>query len=218
MSPNALYQFQPPPLSITGQMRLYEVDELPAQFQLGAARRRWLTYIGAGVLAVAVAAIATFSIIRSVRDSGPALGAVRVDSVPAGADVLFDGTRMPQRTPLTIPQTPVGTRHTIRIELAHYEPYEEPIEIPHQGGDVAVVATLKSVADKILIESVPSNAEIRIDGALRGRTPATISDIDRDSAKLLELRLKDYQPYQKSLQDVTWPADGKLKVYAKLVR
>ena len=80
------------------------------------------------------------------------------------------------------------------------------------------MASLKAVADKILVESVPSNAEIRIDGALRGRTPATISDVDRESARLLELRLKDYQPFQKSLQDVVWPSDGKLKVYAKLVR
>ena len=220
LAPGALHHFPPPPppLSITHQMRLYEVDELPPQFQLGAPRRRLLTYIVSGVLAVSVAAVATFVVVRSMRDAAPVLGTVRVDSVPASAEVLFDGTRLPNRTPMTIPRTAAGTRHTIRVELAHYSSHEEQIEVPPQGGEISVMATLKAVADKILVESVPSNAEIRIDGALRGRTPATISDVDRDSAKLLELRLKDYQPYQKSLQGVTWPNDGKLKVYAKLVR
>ena len=218
MPPNGMYLQRPPELTMTGQLRLYEVDELPPQFQLGAARRRWFTYVASGVAAVTVAAVATFLIVRALRDTTPAPVSVRVDSVPANAAVLFDGTMLPHRTPLTIPGAPAGGHHTIRVELAHYEPYEEQIDMPHQGGEIVVMATLKAVADKILIESVPSNAEIRIDGALRGRTPATISDIDRDSAKLLELRLKDYQPYQKSLQDVTWPPDGRLKIYAKLVR
>ena len=218
IAPNGASLQRPVELSMTGQLRLYEADELPPQFQLGAPGRRWFTYIASGVLAVTVAAVATFLIVRAMRDTTPPPVNVRVDSVPANATVLFDGTVLPQRTPMAIPGASAGRRHTIRVELSHYEPYEEQIDMPHQGGEVAVMATLKAVADKILIESVPSNAEIRIDGALRGRTPATISGVDRDSAKLLELRLKDYQPYQKSLQDVTWPPDGKLKIYAKLVR
>ena len=32
-------------MSLTGQMRLFEVDEIPSQYKLGAARRRWFTYI-----------------------------------------------------------------------------------------------------------------------------------------------------------------------------
>jgi serine/threonine protein kinase len=219
-APATHYPFPPPPppLSLTNQLRLYEVDELPPQFRLGASRRRWLAYVVSGVLAVSVAAIATFLVIRSMRDTAAVLGTVRIDSVPASAEVLFDGTRLPGRTPMTIPRTPVGTRHTIRVELSHYSAHEEQIEIPPRGGEVSVMASLKPVADKIVVDSLPSNAEIRIDGVLRGRTPATISDVDRDSAKLLELRLKDYQPYQKSLQDITWPSDGRLKVFAKLVR
>jgi hypothetical protein len=204
-------------MSITGQMRLFEVDELPARYKLGATRRRWFTYIASGTLAVAVAALATFLVIRTTRDTTPKIGAVYVESVPSSADVRFDGTLLSQKTPLTIDRVPIGGRHTIRVELAHYEPYEEAVEITARGSEVAVQAHLVAVVGKIVIETVPPNAEIWINGELRGRSPATIN-VDRDSAKTLELRLKDYQPFRKELNALMWSSDGKLRVTTKLSR
>jgi len=217
LSPGALYQFQPTPqgMSITGQMRLFEADELPSQYKLGAARRRWFTYIVSGILAVSVAAAVTFLIIRSTRESTPSVGSVHIESVPANAEVTFDGTRLTDKTPLTIDGAPVGTRHTVRVELARHQAYEETVDIPKTGGEVPVMALLKPITGKLIIDSQPSNAEIHINGQLRGRTPTTINDLDMDSAKRLELRLKDYQPY---VRDLTWPGDGKYRISAKLVR
>jgi serine/threonine protein kinase len=219
ISPGALYQFQPSPqqiqgMSITGQMRLYEADELPSQYKLGAARRRWFTYIASGVLAVSVAAAVTFLIIRSTRESVPAVGSVHIVSVPAGAEVLFDGTRLTDKTPLMLDGAPVGTRHAVRLELPRHESYEETVDIPRTGGEVSVTATLKPITGKVIVDSEPSNAEIRINGELRGRTPTTINDVDMDNAKRIELRLKDYQPFQ---QDLQWPSDGKVRIKATLV-
>ena len=77
------------------------------------------------------------------------------------------------------------------------------------------MAQLTPITGKILVNTVPPSAEIRINGQLRGRTPTTINDVDMDSAKQLELRLKDYQPY---VQDLVWPADGKIQIDIKLVR
>ncbi|HEY0990961.1 MAG TPA: PEGA domain-containing protein, partial [Kofleriaceae bacterium] len=215
--PGALYPFQTPPqeLSLTGQMRAAEIDELPSHYRLGAARARWFTYIVSGVLAVSVAAAVTFLIIRSMRDSAPQVGSVYINSVPAGADVLFEGTRLRDKTPLTIDKVPVGTHPTIRIELAHYGPHEEVLEIPRSGAEISVMAHLKAITGKIIIDSVPPGAEIHINGRMRGRTPTTISDVDMDSAKVLELRLKDYQLL---VQDLVWPADGRIQINAKLVR
>jgi hypothetical protein len=217
MSPGALYQFQPAPqpMSLTGQLRLFEADELPAHYQLGAARRRWFTYIASGVLAVSVAAAVTFLIIRSTRESTPVLGSVRIESVPAGAEVTFDGTRLTNKTPFTIDSIPVATRHAIRVELARHQAYEETVDIPKTGGEVPLMALLKPITGKIIINSVPPGAEIRINGELRGRTPTTINDVDMDSAKRLELRLKDYQPFA---QDLAWPRDGKIRINQSLVR
>ena len=217
VSPGALYQFQPTsqPMSITGQMRLYEVDELPSQYQLVAARRRWFTYIVSGILAVSVAAAVTFLIIRSMRDSTPVVGSVHIESVPSGADVLFDGTRLTDKTPLTIDGAPVGTRHTIRLELARHEPADETVDIPKAGGVISVTRTLTPITGKVIVDSEPPSAEIRINGQLRGRTPAIIKDVDMDNARKIELRLKDYQPF---VQDLTqWSSDGKIQIKATLV-
>jgi hypothetical protein len=217
LSPGALYQFQPSqqPMSLTGQMRLFEVDELPSQYKLNSASRRWFTYMVSGVLAVSVAASVTFLIIRSTRESPPTVGSVRVESVPSSADVLYDGTRLTEKTPVTIDSAPVGTRHTIRIELAHRLPYEETIDIPKNGGVVPVTAQLQSVTGKILVNSAPAGAEIRINGTLKGRTPATIGDLDPEGTVHIELRLKDYQPYVK---DYKWPSDGKITIDQTLVK
>jgi len=216
LSPGALYQFQPSPqeMSLTGQMRLFEVDELPSQYNLGAARRRWFTYIVSGILAVSVAAGVTFLIIRSTRESTPVMGSVHIESVPASAEVTFDGNRLTEKTPLTIDGAPVGTRHLVRVELARHQVYEETIDIPKAGGEVPVMALLKPITGKIIVDSVPAGAEIRVNGELRGRTPTTINDVDMESAKRVELRLKGYQPL---VQDLSWSSDGKATINATLV-
>ena len=217
LSPGALYQFQPSPqgMSLTGQMRLMEIDEIPSYYKLGAARRRWFTYIVSGILAVSVAAAVTFVIIRSTRESAPTTGAVHVESVPSGADVLYDGIRLSKQTPLTIDSAPVGTRHTIRVELAHHQPFVDPsVDIPKTGATVSVNATLEPLAGKILVNSVPAGADLYLNGEPRGRTPISLSGIDMESAKHLELRLKDYQPY---VLDLVWPPDGKVNLDVKLV-
>jgi len=216
LSPGALYHFQPTPqpMSLTGQMRLYEVDELPSQYQLVAARRRWFTYIVSGIMAVSVAAGVTFLIIRSMRESAPVSGSVHIESVPPGADVLFDGKRLADKTPLTIDGVPVGTNHKIRLELARHEPADDTVDIPRTGGTVTVTRTLAVITGKVIVDSEPSGAEIRINGDLRGFTPKMIESVDMDNAKQIELRLKGYQPY---VQDLThWSSDGKISINAKL--
>ena len=52
------------------------------------------------------------------------------------------------------------------------------------------------------------------DGSNRGRTPATINDVEL-SQKHLELRLKDYQPY---VQELQWPANGTIQLDVPLKR
>ena len=76
----------------------------------------------------------------------------------------FDGTRLTDKTPLTIDGVPVGTRHDIRVELARHQAYTETIDIPKTGGEVPVMALLKPITGKIVVDSQPSGAEIWIDG------------------------------------------------------
>ncbi|MDB4962718.1 MAG: serine/threonine protein kinase [Myxococcales bacterium] len=217
MSPQALYQFQPAPtpMTLTGQMRLFEVDEMPSQYKLGSAHRRWFTYIVAGIVAISIAAAVTFFVVRSTRETAPTVGSVFIESVPAGAEVVFDGTRMSDRTPITIKNVPVGTRHEVRVELARHKPYTDTVDVPKTGTEVPVMALLKPVTGKLVINSIPGGAEVQINGRNVGRTPTTIPDLDMPSSKTVELRLKDYQPF---VQNLEWPANGQITIEAKLQR
>ena len=217
MTPGALYGFNPAPtpMTLTGQLRLFEVDEMPSQYKLGAARRRWFTYIVAAVLAISVASGVTFLIIRSTRETAPTVGSIFVESVPAGAEVTYDGTRLADKTPLTIKNVPIGTRHEVKVELARHKPYTDTVDIPKTGTEVPVMALLKPVTGKLVINSQPGGAEVWINGQNRGRTPTTINDVDLQSARRIELRLKDYQPYQ---HDLEWPSNGQITIDAKLNR
>ena len=77
------------------------------------------------------------------------------------------------------------------------------------------MALLKPVTGKLVINSQPGGAEVWINGQNRGRTPTTINDVDLQSAKKIELRLKDYSPYQ---ADLAWPSNGQITIDAKLAR
>jgi serine/threonine protein kinase len=214
LSPQALYGLQPnpQPVSLTGQLRLMEVDELPAHYRIASAGRRWFTYVVSGLLAVSVAAAVTFLIIRSLRDNEPAMGAFHIDSVPQHATVEINGKQVASKTPVTIENVPVG-RHTVRITLAHRKPYEIEVDVPRRGGDVNVVGSLEMITGKMLINSVPAGAEIWINNRNRGRTPATITGLDPEDKIHVELRLKDYQPY---VVEPVWPENSQISIDAKL--
>jgi hypothetical protein len=98
----------------------------------------------------------------------------------------------------------VGTRHEIRIELPRHKAYAETVEVPRTGTEISVNAILKPITGKIVVNSQPAEAEIWIDGQLRGRTPTTLDDVDVGTAKKLELRLKGYQPFVTALD---WSSD-----------
>jgi hypothetical protein len=221
MTPGALYQLQPygapppQPMTLTGQLRLFEADELPSQYQLGAARRRWFAYIIAGIVAISVAAAATFFIIRATRDSGPTTGSIMFESNPPGAAIYFDNEQLTQKTPYRMQGVTIGTRHDVRIELAGYNPYIDTVDIPKTGREVPILALLKQLTGKLRILSKPDGAEIWLDGRQVGRTPKVLEGLDMGSTKKLELRLKDYQPH---IQDLTWPANGQIDLDIPLQR
>jgi serine/threonine protein kinase len=220
MSPNALYQLQPygapppQPMSLTGQLRLFEADEMPSQYRV-SGDGRWVRLAIAGVLAVSVAAFVTFFIIKASRNSTPDTGTIHLESVPAGGEIFVDGTHVAGVTPQTLPfPLQVGTRHEIRIELAKHKPHVENVDIPQDGREVTVNAVMDPITGRLRIATSPPGAEVLIDGALRGRTPATINDIDMASARKLELRLKDYQPV---IQLLNWPANGEIDIDKNLI-
>jgi hypothetical protein len=210
VNPSAFYGMSPnqQPLSMTGQLRLAEVDELPSQYKLGNSKARWVAYAAAAVAAVTIAALVTFFVIRSTRTVPPTLGVVRVDSVPSGAEVILDGSRLVEKTPTTIKNVKIGQKYAVVVELKGHKSYEESVVIP-ASGDISVKAVLKAVLGKIVVNSKPGGADIIINGTNLGRTPKTLNEIDMGSAKRIELRLSNHAPF---VQDLVWPDSGEIRL------
>jgi hypothetical protein len=114
---------------------------------------------------------------------------------------------------MSITNVPVGTRHEVKVVLARHKPYTETVDVPKNGGEREIRATLDPVTGKLKLNTVPGGAEVYINEQLRGRTPTVIDDVDMDSAKKLELKLKDYQPHVQMLE---WPDNGEIIVDVKL--
>jgi hypothetical protein len=195
-------------------LRLAEVDAIPERFKV-RPNAHYLRLAIAAVLAVPVAAAATYFIIKAGREAAPTTGSIHIESKPSGAEVSYDGTRLAGATPMTIEAVPVGTRHEIKIELARHAAHVETVDIPKRGGEVSVAADLHAIRGKLVVNTAPGGADVYIDGQLRGHTPTTITDIDMDSARRLELRLKGYHDLE---QDLLWPANGEIDVDRKLAR
>jgi len=221
VTPGALYQLQPygapppTPMTLTGQLRLFEADEIGDKYKVSGQGARIFKIAIAAVIAISVAAGVTFFIIKSTRDTAPTVGSIRVESVPSGAEVTYDGVRQAGATPLTIESVPIGTRHEVKLELAKHKAYVETVDIPKRGGEVPVKAVMDPITGKLRVLTSPDGADIYVDGQLRGRAPMTISGIDMSSAKVLELRLKDHQPVR---LDLTWPPNGEININEKLVK
>ena len=219
VSPGALYPPPPPgagpaqPMSLTGQMRLFEADEIPSQYKVSSPR--WLKIVIINVIAIAIAGVGAFLVVRHLRDEPPTIGSIHIESAPAGADVYWDNSKLDQKTPVTVDGVPVGSRHEIRVQLAGHTTYTESVLLPQKGGEVPVMAMLKVIAGKIRVVTHPDGAEIWIDGEIRGHAPKTLNDIDLTSAKQIELRLREYQPY---IQPLTWPTNGEIDLDIKLTR
>jgi hypothetical protein len=158
-------------------------------------------------LPLAILAVAAVSLLTrgTTQQATPVVGSVHIESVPAGADVTFDGTLLVDRTPLTIDGAPVGTRHKIMVSMRHYQPYTEEITIPRTGRPVQVVAQLTSHSGKIVINSTPNGAQIWINGQPRGTTPTTVTGIDIDATSRIDLLHKDFGRRAVSLP---WDAAG----------
>ena len=219
LNPAAMYQPNPyggqqpqQPLSFTGQLRLSEVDEMPSQYKLGSRKASWIVPVLVALGAIGVAAAITFFVVRSSREEKAQVSSVQIESTPSGADVQFDG-KLVGKTPWTVEQLELGSVHALKITLDKYRPYERQLEVPKNGTELSIQAQLKPITGKLVINTSPKGAEVLVNGQSRGRTPLSITDLDVGTAKKLEVRLKDYEPY---LQDLVWPESGEIDIDAKL--
>jgi len=108
----------------------------------------------------------------------PTTGSIKVTSSPSSASVYLDGTYKGTTT-LTINGVSPG-KHTIRVSREGCEDRSTSVQVT--AGDTAYVSMTLSCppAPKngyIRVTSSPSGAEVRLDGAYKGTTSVTISNV-----------------------------------------
>ncbi|MEZ4367686.1 MAG: PEGA domain-containing protein [Kofleriaceae bacterium] len=190
------------------QLRALEVDEIPARFKIARGAPRWLWLALAAIVAVVVAATATWAIIRATRDE-PIAASLEITSQPSSANVFIDGKNVGTLTPLTYRDTRPGARHAVRVELPGRKIFEQDVQIPTSGGAVRAHAVLDPIRGTLRVTSEPTGAEVYIGGTRRGITPTKVTDLDASTVREVEVRWKD-GPAQKAA--ITWPQDGQAEV------
>jgi hypothetical protein len=102
------------------------------------------------------------------------VGNITVTSSPKGADILLDGERTGLRTPGTLERLAVTDFHRIGLELSSYTGYEWPGVAAIEDTTITLDHVFTRLKSQITFDTQPSGAEIVVDGATRGTTPAVI--------------------------------------------
>lgn len=116
---------------------------------------------------------------------------VTVRSTPSGADVAVAGTYR-GRTPLTL-ELPSGASHDIVVTLAGHQSWTRTVRA-EPGARTTLDARLEPVLAKVTVDGTPEDAQLFVDGAPRGRTPATLELTTAEHR--IEIRKEGYLPYE----------------------
>ncbi|MGE3635663.1 MAG: protein kinase [Sandaracinaceae bacterium] len=132
-------------------------------------------------------------IVDPVTPTDAPTGFVRVSTDPAGARVTVDGRPHDEMTP-TIVQAPGGTTLHLALELDDHAPVEDDVVV--RGGEtVQIDRALARLPGSLRITSTPSDAEVLLDGELRGRTPLELHELPR-RAIAVEVRADGHRSFE----------------------
>ncbi|HEX8702371.1 MAG TPA: serine/threonine-protein kinase, partial [Myxococcaceae bacterium] len=170
-----------------------EMTVVPSVF---ARNRRLIAAIAATVSAVAVA-LGLWMFLKPVPPA--ALATVRLETVPPGAKVLFEGKVLPGVTPLQLPAVAAGsypvtltregyqelratvavpatgtvTLEPLRLEQVPAPPQEPPVAVKPPPQPVTPPPAPAPV--QLTLETEPAQATIRVDGQERGQGPLVVA-------------------------------------------
>lgn len=142
--------------------------------------------------------------VRVTLNSDQAVGAIQVSTNPNGATVTLDHTDS-RTAPATFTDVAPGT-HTIVATLDGYSSVSRTVQVsPGQTAQTSLtLSPFSTSVGAVRIQSVPTAANIYIDGIFRGSAPMTIGNLAAGDHTVL-LRRSGYQEYSST---VTVPAGG----------
>jgi len=114
-----------------------------------------------------------------------------VRSQPAGAEVTVAGA-FRGRTPLEL-DLPGGTDYDVLVTLAGHATWQRRLSA-QPGAKLVLDARLEPIVTTLTIRGEPADAEVFVDGASRGRTPATLQLLA--TRHQVEVRRAGSQPFR----------------------
>ena len=138
---------------------------------------------------------------RSVRQQlqlqlAPAWAEVTVDSLPLGATILLDGEAV-ARTPATLEI--LQGEHQLMLQLQTYADWQQSLQIKASENLDLGKVMLQPAAGELALSSVPSSANVTLDGEFQGQTPLTL-ELSPDRAHRLAVFKPGYKRYNRSVQ------------------
>jgi hypothetical protein len=179
------------PLSELGTESIdIDVDRSPARpSPLGPERIRTIR-VGAGravLLGIAsglAAAAAGYAAAPWLRD-----GVLVVSTTPPGAQITLDGRPVAGPAPLVVEGVRLSSVHRVEAVLPGHR--TASVEVSGEPGRLTRVVhlALSSAMGSFTVESVPTGAEVRLNGNLVGRTPLRVIDVRVDERHRIDLTL-----------------------------
>jgi hypothetical protein len=121
---------------------------------------------------------------KKIRAAAPALAQLTVSSVPAGAQITFDGSALCQ-SPCELTDIAPG-RHVIAANRAGYTSQSRTVTL--RAGSSAVAFQLTSATTTLMVSSTPAGAAIVIDGRDTGRLTPTLFSFEKTGSHTVVVR------------------------------
>ena len=143
---------------------------------------------------------------RNVRQQlqlelAPAWAGVTVDSLPTGASILLDGEPV-GKTPATVEI--LQGEHQLMLQLPAFADWQQTLHIKAGEDQDLGRVDMQPAAGELQLSSVPSGANVTLDGEFQGQTPMTL-----EVSPGREHRLAVFKPgYQRYNGTVELPAAG----------
>jgi PEGA domain/Viral BACON domain len=146
-----------------------------------------------------------------ISSEQPPVGSIDIKSTPTGASIYLSGS-YEGATPKTISGVPAGS-HTIKITTSGYEDYNEKVTVT-SGETASVSVDLVKQTGSIYVNSIPSYANIYLDGSIEGTTPKTILGVSVGS-HTIKITKSGYEDY---IEQVTVTSGETASVSVDLVK
>ncbi len=123
-------------------------------------------------------------------------GTLRVNTRPAGAEVLVDGDPK-GKSPITIPNVEAGD-HTVTLSLKGYSAINKVVTVEN-GRAVDVAEAFAELSGGLEVNTQPDGAQVYVDGEFKGPTPYR-QPLLKSGSHTVKVMLKNYQDEEKQIE------------------